>query len=76
MNDLDDDFNPEEDSPDDIGGFYDDDGNKLNPELVPKPSLCISCKHDNEPSQETLCTLTRLDQKDDEDFFCSAYEKI
>lgn len=60
---------------DDISGFYDDDGNKLNPDLVPKPGLCLICKNDNDPKQEMLCTLNRLDQADEEgEFLCGAFE--
>jgi hypothetical protein len=33
---------------DEIQGFYNDDGAKINPELVPKPGLCITCKKDEE----------------------------
>ena len=40
--------------------FYDDDGTEINPELVPKPSLCVMCKHDDDPQQRELCVLTRL----------------
>ena len=57
-----------------IDGFYDDDGTKINPELVPKPSLCISCVNDDDPSQEMLCTLTRIDQRDEAEFKCYAYK--
>lgn len=60
---------------DDISGYYDDDGMKINPELIEKPSLCLSCKHEDEPSQEMLCTLNRMDQQDKDDFKCGAYEK-
>lgn len=56
-------------------GFYDDDGTKINPELVPKPSLCITCKKDDlGRKEEILCILTRHDQQDDDDFKCDAYE--
>ena len=55
--------------------FYDDDGTEIVPDLVPKPSLCFSCKRDNDPNEENLCTLNRLDQDDDlGEFFCGAYE--
>ena len=58
-----------------IDGFYDDDGTKINPELVPKPSLCITCKKDDlGRNEEILCILTRHDQQDDDDFQCDAYE--
>lgn len=55
-------------------GIYDDDGNKLNPELIPKPSLCVLCQKDDDPSEEILCLLNRADQQGEEDFLCDAYE--
>jgi len=58
----------------DIDGFYLDDGTKVDPNLIPKPSLCISCLKDDDPSEEMLCTLTRIDQIDDEKFKCEAYK--
>ncbi|MBN1759098.1 MAG: hypothetical protein JW863_12310 [Chitinispirillaceae bacterium] len=65
-----------ENDDDDISGIYDDDGNKINPELVPKPSLCLLCRKDNDPREEMLCTLNRLDQQDEEgEFLCGAYEQ-
>jgi len=60
---------------DEIDGFYNDDGTKINPELVPKPSLCITCKKDDLGSkEEILCILTRNDQKNEDEFKCDAYE--
>ena len=59
-----------------VAGFFRDDGTKINPELVPKPSLCVTCKKDNDPKEEILCILTRTDQKDEEDFICNAYEPM
>lgn len=56
-----------------MGGYFDADGNPRNPDIVPKPSLCISCKHDDDPAQEIPCTLTRLDQQGEENFRCEAY---
>ncbi|MFQ5965850.1 MAG: hypothetical protein ACE5KZ_16385 [Candidatus Scalinduaceae bacterium] len=53
--------------------FFDDDGTEINPDLVVKPSLCVSCKKDDD-SEEILCTLTRADQQDEEEFICHAYE--
>ncbi len=55
------------------GGFYDDDGNRIDPELISKPGLCLLCKNDDDLSQEILCTLTRMNQGDDEEFCCFAY---
>ena len=53
--------------------FYDDDGTEINPDLVRKPTLCISCAKDDDPSEKPLCTLTRYDQREDEEFQCDAY---
>jgi hypothetical protein len=55
-------------------GYFDDDGNELNPDLVSKPSLCVSCAKDEDPNEEVLCTLNRLDQQGDPDFQCFAYQ--
>ena len=32
--------------------YFDDDGNEVNPDLVPKPDLCITCKKENIPGKE------------------------
>ena len=53
--------------------FYDDDGNEVNPDLIAKPSLCTSCSKDEDPSQEHLCAMNRLDQQDEDDFLCGEY---
>lgn len=61
--------------PDEISGIYDDDGTKLDPETVPKPSLCLTCRKDDEGGKGLiLCLLNRSDQKDEPDFECEAYE--
>lgn len=55
--------------------FYHDDGTEVNPDLIPKPSLCISCKRDGLlGEEEILCTLNRMDQQGEEEFQCGAYE--
>jgi len=60
---------------DDISGFYNDDGTKINPELVPKPGLCLTCKKDDAgESEEILCIMNRHDQMGEKDFQCGAYE--
>lgn len=53
--------------------FYNDDGTEINPDLVPKPDLCVSCKKDDDPREEILCILTRVDQQDEAEFQCFAY---
>ena len=57
-------------------GYYNDDGTEINPNLLPIPSLCVSCKKRNDPHEEILCNLTRLDQKDDAEFICYGCESI
>jgi hypothetical protein len=65
-------FETEEQGPE----FYDDDGTQFNPDLIPKPSLCTSCRKDGDPKEEILCALNRLDQQDEEgEFVCDAYEQ-
>lgn len=54
--------------------FYNDDGTEVNPDLYPKPQLCLSCKKNDDVHEELLCDLTRLDQRNEEKFICFAYE--
>jgi len=56
-------------------GFFHDDGTPMNPDIVPKPSLCVSCRHDDDPKQEIPCTLNRMGQQSETEFRCDAYEK-
>jgi hypothetical protein len=55
--------------------YFDDDGTEINPDLISKPDLCITCKK-NELSgeEEILCNLTRSDQQGQDEFICEAYE--
>lgn len=55
-------------------GFYKDGGTEINPDLISKPSLCVSCKKDGIASEEIACTLTRADQQGEQKFECFAYE--
>lgn len=60
---------------DDIPKFYDDDGMEINPDLIPKPDLCITCRKDEQVGkEEILCNLTRADQQGEDEFICDAYE--
>jgi hypothetical protein len=65
-----------EDESEIIDEYFNDDGNALDQELVTKPALCLSCRKDNDPQEEELCMLTRMDNIDGEEFVCGAYEKI
>lgn len=55
--------------------YYHDDGTLLNPDLIPKPSLCLVCEKDqiDDEMEQILCTLNRLDQQGEEEFICFAY---
>ncbi len=57
-----------------ISGFFLDDGSEIDPDLIPIPSLCVSCRKDDDSSEEILCTLTRIDQRGEKEFQCHAYE--
>ena len=59
---------------DEINRFYLDDGTKIDPNLIPKPGLCITCAKDDDATEPALCILTRIDQMDDDEFICHAYE--
>ena len=62
---------------DDHPKYFSDDGFEINPDLVPKPDLCITCKKDGLPGRkEVLCNLTRADQQGEYEFVCEAYEPI
>ena len=55
--------------------YFDDDGTEVNPDLIPKPGLCLICKKQNDPNEEIPCTLNRMDQRGEDDFICFAFEK-
>ncbi|WP_051254368.1 hypothetical protein [Arenibacter latericius] len=59
-----------------IHGFFDDDGYEINEDLIKKPTLCLTCIHDNDPNEEPLCNMTRFDQQGEPEFECFAYKKI
>ena len=56
--------------------IFDDDGTEINPDLIPKPGLCLICKKLDEQSEEILCSLNRLDQSNNDEFICFAFENI
>jgi hypothetical protein len=55
--------------------YFNDDGNELNPDLIPKPHLCVGCRKDDMDDQDerVLCDLTRLDQSGEKDFICHGF---
>ena len=66
-----DDINPKE-----IHGFFDDDGYEINSDLIKKPSLCLTCVHNDDPKEELPCNMTRFDQQEEQEFKCFAYKRI
>ena len=44
-------------------GIYDGDGNRYEPDSIPKPALCALCREDGtpQPFDRLLCTLARLE---------------
>ncbi|MBK6609626.1 MAG: hypothetical protein IPI59_08815 [Sphingobacteriales bacterium] len=57
------------------GKYYYDDGTEYNPDLYPKPGICLVCKKDKDPNEEILCNLNRMDQHDHIGFRCFAFEE-
>lgn len=55
--------------------YFRDDDTEFNPNLIPNPSLCATCKKNDNPKYEIPCNLTRADQ-DEGIFMCFAYESI
>jgi hypothetical protein len=53
--------------------YYRDDGSEINPELVSKPSLCVTCANDDDPEEEIVCILTQADQEGEAQFMYDAY---
>ncbi len=56
--------------------YYDDDGNELDPTTVPLPRMCLICEKKDDPEEEVLCNLNRLDQRDDAVFQCGAFVSL
>jgi len=60
-------------------GFYDDDGNRINPDLIRKPGLCLLCRKNDidDPMENILCAMTRHDQRNEDEgkFERGAFEK-
>jgi len=57
------------------GGFYNDDGTKLDPSKVIMPKKCLSCIHFKDPFQHVMCTMVRFDHVEGAEFSCGSYEK-
>jgi len=62
----------------DINGFYDDNGNKIDLYDHPIPDLCKICKsyHIDDWDENLLCMMNRRDQRNDTHFMCGAFDKL
>lgn len=57
--------------------YFNDDGTKVNPDLIPVPPMCLSCKsYEKGGETRVLCTLNRMDQADEDQFRCGQYEAV
>jgi hypothetical protein len=58
--------------------YFNEDGSEFNPDLIPTPDLCVSCKshQTQDVEEEILCNLTRADQEGDAVFICFAYRPV
>jgi len=56
-----------------INGYYDDDGTKLNPDLYPKPGFYLMCRLNDDPDEEVLYNLNRLGQRNETETKCRTY---
>jgi hypothetical protein len=54
--------------------FFRDNGTRINVDLLAKPSLCVSCRKNQDSNEEILCTLTRADQARAKTFECFAFK--
>jgi len=55
--------------------YFDDNGKEYNPDIYLTPNLCILCKKRDDPKEQIVCNLTRMDQQGEKDFICYAYQK-
>ena len=55
--------------------FFDEDGEEIDPSLIAKPGLCVSCVKDDDRSEEPLLALIRMDEEGEGEFRCDAYER-
>ena len=55
--------------------YYNDDGTEIDELSIEKLALCMTCKYDDDSSQEIECQLNRADQQGDDGFKCYGYVK-
>lgn len=71
---------PEDEIPyfEDLNGFFDDDGNKIDFQDIPIPDLCRICKsyHISDWDENLLCLMNRSDQRNEPNFICGAFDLL
>jgi hypothetical protein len=60
-----------------INGFYDDNGNKIDFNLIRLPGLCIVCKEyeDDDWEENLLCQMNRYGQRNKTEFICGDFKQ-
>ena len=56
--------------------YFDDDGTEIDPQKLPIPQMCLMCEKNDLPEEEILCTLNRLDQRNEAQFKCYAFVSL
>ena len=56
-----------------INGYFLDDGAEVNPEFMPKPGLCLVCRHDSDKKEQVPCNIHRIDQLGEKTFRCDLF---
>ena len=56
--------------------YYDDDGNELDLATLRMPAMCLICEKKDDPDEEILGNLNRLDQCDSKGFKCGAFVSL
>lgn len=60
------------------GGYFNDDGTRIDPDKILIPSKCMMCRdyHRNNEFDNILCNLTRCDYDGQSEFKCGSFKPI
>jgi len=74
------DFLQEDELPysEDLNGFFDDNGNKIDLKEIPIPDLCKLCRTNQiiDWDENLLCLMNRRDQCNNTNFICGAFDEL
>jgi hypothetical protein len=58
------------------GRIFNDDGTRINPDLIPTPDLCSTCAQNDshDPEKNILCNLSKADAQGEDVFLCFSYQ--